>query len=75
MIIEATEEVARRAAPIYGPLVKESEQVLGVFDAGQLEVIIEFVRKERGLLTRHTARVHDLLDTRHSTATRPHVDG
>lgn len=66
VIIETTEEVARRAVPIYGPLMMESEEVHGVFDAGQLEVITEFVRRERGLLARHTSRVQEMLAARGS---------
>jgi DNA-binding MarR family transcriptional regulator len=63
VIIETTDEMARRAALFYGPLVAESEELLGRFGAGQLEVITEFIRRERGLLTRHTARAQALLTT------------
>jgi DNA-binding MarR family transcriptional regulator len=61
VIIETTDEMARRAALFYGPLVAESEHLLGGFAAGELEVITEFVRRERGLLTRHTERARELL--------------
>ena len=43
------------------PLVAESNELLGRFDAGQLGIITEFVRRERGLLTRHRARAQELL--------------
>lgn len=68
VIIETTEEVTRRAAPVYGPLIAESEEVHAVFDAGQLEVIADFVRRERGLLARHTDRVREMLTLQGSTA-------
>ena len=55
--------MARRAAVFYGPLLAESDELLGVFDVGQLKVITKFVRRERGLLARHTARAQELLRT------------
>jgi DNA-binding MarR family transcriptional regulator len=61
VIIETTDEMARRAALLFGPLVAESEHLLGGFAAGELEVITEFVRRERGLLSRHTERARGLL--------------
>ena len=61
VIIETTEEMARRAAIFYGPLLIESDELLGVFDVGQLKIITKFVRRERGLLARHTARAQAML--------------
>jgi DNA-binding MarR family transcriptional regulator len=61
VIIETTDEMARQAALLFGPLVAESEHLLGGFAASELEVITEFVRRERGLLTRHTGRARELL--------------
>ena len=61
VIVETTEEMARRAALFYGPLLAESDELLGVFDVGQLKIITKFVRRERGLLARHTARAQGLL--------------
>jgi DNA-binding MarR family transcriptional regulator len=68
VIVEVTPEVARRAAPLYGPLVKDSLETLRVFDADQLDVITDFVRRQRGLLTRHTARARQLLAGRTGSA-------
>jgi len=51
----------RRAALFYGPLLAESDELLGVFKTSQLEIITEFIRRERGLLTRHTARAQKTL--------------
>jgi DNA-binding MarR family transcriptional regulator len=71
VIVQVTDEVERRAAPAYGPLVKDSAEVMSVFDADQLEVITDFVRRERGLLTRHTARLHEMLAARTDTSANP----
>jgi DNA-binding MarR family transcriptional regulator len=57
LIIETTDELRRQAALVYGPFVADSDEALSVFDADQLDVIVDFVRRERELLTRHTARV------------------
>jgi DNA-binding MarR family transcriptional regulator len=57
VIVEITEEVARLGAPVYGPLVADAAEAHAVFDAGELETITKFIRIERGLLAKHTARV------------------
>lgn len=62
VIVEVTDEVARRAQSLYGPLMADSNESLSVFDDGQLEVIVEFLRRERRLLETHTARARGLLD-------------
>jgi DNA-binding MarR family transcriptional regulator len=67
VIVQVTDEVGRRAAAAYGPLIKESVEVMGVFDSDQLEIITDFVRRERGLLARHTARLHEMLAGRADT--------
>jgi DNA-binding MarR family transcriptional regulator len=61
VIIETTAEIGRRSEPVYGPLVAEGNEVLGVFDADQLAIITDFVRRTRGLLDRHTTRLHAML--------------
>jgi DNA-binding MarR family transcriptional regulator len=70
VIVQVTDEVERRAAQAYGPLVKESAEVMRVFDADQLEVITDFVRRERGLLTRHTARLHEMVADRAGSSSK-----
>jgi DNA-binding MarR family transcriptional regulator len=47
VIIEPTEEVARRAAPVYGPLTEESDRALAAFSVGDLEVIQIRARSRR----------------------------
>src|SRR5438105_3529125 len=61
VIVEITDAVSRNAAPVYGPLMKDSDEALRVFDTGQLEVIADFVRRQRELLRKHTARVETML--------------
>lgn len=64
VIVEVTDEVARRAEPVYGPLMEDSAKALSAFGGGQLEVILEFVRRERALLAKHTGRVRGMLTER-----------
>jgi len=66
VIVETTDEVARQAAPVYGPLMEDSGRLLAEFDPDQLEVIAEFVHRQRELLTTHTARVAKMLASRAS---------
>jgi DNA-binding MarR family transcriptional regulator len=75
VIIETTDEMARRAAQFFGPLVAESNELLGRFDAGQLGIITEFVRRERGLLTRHRVRAQELLTAAGRSAKSAAGDG
>src|SRR6266516_5092047 len=56
VIVEVTDEVARVGAPVYGPLMADVAEAHAVFDADELETITKFIRIERELLTRHTAR-------------------
>jgi DNA-binding MarR family transcriptional regulator len=60
IIVELTDEVDRRGAPVYGPLVADAQQAHAVFDADQLELIVRFIRIERELLARHTKRVGEM---------------
>jgi len=64
VIIGATEEVARRGAPVYGPLMEDAGRLLRAFDADQLKVIADFVDGQRELLISHTARVTKMLQSR-----------
>jgi DNA-binding MarR family transcriptional regulator len=57
VIVELTDEVARRGAPVYGPLVADAATAHAVFDTAELETITKFVQIERELLARHTERV------------------
>jgi DNA-binding MarR family transcriptional regulator len=64
VILKVTDEVRRRGAPVYGPLIADSLKALGSFDLEQLQTIVEFVRRERDLLAKHTDRVHKMLAER-----------
>jgi DNA-binding MarR family transcriptional regulator len=57
VIVEVTDEVTRVGAPVYGPLGADAAEAHAVFDTDELETITKFVRIERELLARHTARV------------------
>jgi DNA-binding MarR family transcriptional regulator len=57
VMVELTEEVDRRGAPVYGPLVADAAAAHAVFDIDELETITKFIQIERELLARHTDRV------------------
>ena len=57
VIVEVTDEVDRLAAPVYGPLIADASKAHAAFDADKLELITRFIRLERELLAKHTARV------------------
>jgi DNA-binding MarR family transcriptional regulator len=55
--VEVTDEVNRLGAPVYGPLIADAAEAHAVFDVDELELITRFIRIERELLAKHTARV------------------
>jgi len=57
VIVHVTDEVDRRAAPVFGPLMADSDAALATFSDRELEAIVRFVRGERSVLVRHAARV------------------
>jgi DNA-binding MarR family transcriptional regulator len=62
VIVHVTDEVDRRAAPVFGPLMADSDAALEAFSEGELEAIVRFIRGERSILVAHTARVGEALD-------------
>jgi DNA-binding MarR family transcriptional regulator len=62
VIVQLTDEVSRRGAPVYGPLIADAAAAHAVFDTAELETITRFIRIERALLARHTERVATLPD-------------
>src|SRR5438128_12206627 len=61
IIVQVTAELAKRSAPVYGPLMADSDKALRDFDSAQLETIVEFLRRQRALLAKHTPRVRQML--------------
>jgi DNA-binding MarR family transcriptional regulator len=55
--VEVTDEVNRLGAPVYGPLIADAAEAHAIFDVDELELITRFIRIERELLAKHTARV------------------
>ena len=60
VIVEVTDEVDRQAAPVYGPLMEDAAKAHAAFSADELELITRFIRVERELLAKHTARISAL---------------
>jgi DNA-binding MarR family transcriptional regulator len=60
VIVELTDEVARRAAPVYGPLVRDSDAAIEAFTNEEIETILRFLRGTRAILRRHTERVEGI---------------
>ncbi len=58
--VELTEKVGEQAGQVYGPLVADSAAMLARYSEQELDVIVDFVRRERELLTAHTARLRGM---------------
>ena len=59
-IVELSDEVARRAAPVYGPLVRDSDAALEAFTNVEIKTILRYLAVTRAILERHTQRVRGL---------------
>jgi DNA-binding MarR family transcriptional regulator len=57
VLVEVTEENARRAGPVYGPMAAEADALLKQYTAEELQVLLDFMRQARAFNQRHTARV------------------
>ena len=64
VIVELSDEVARRAAPVYGPLVRDSDTALEAFTSDEIETILRYLVATRAILQRHTQRVRGLAGER-----------
>jgi DNA-binding MarR family transcriptional regulator len=60
VIVELSDEVARRAAPVYGPLIRDSDAALEAFTNDEIETILRYLAATRAILERHTERVRGL---------------
>jgi len=70
--IQVTDKKRARSASRRLAIIRiaDSTKALSVFDADQLDLIIDFLRRERALLAKHTARVHKMLADRGAGARR-----
>jgi len=64
VMVETTPELMRRSAPVFGPLVEEGSREMERYSDDELEVILDFLVRNRRLLVRHTARIHELIAER-----------
>jgi DNA-binding MarR family transcriptional regulator len=60
VLVEITPKVAELAAPVYGPMVEEGAGWIARYTDDQLETILDFLERNREILTRHTTRVMQL---------------
>lgn len=60
VLVEVTDQVAARSAPLYGPLVEEGVHWIAGYTDDQLETILDFLERSREVLARHTTRIHEM---------------
>jgi len=70
VMVETTPELMRRSAPVYGPLVEEGSREMATYSLDELEVILDFLERNRRLLAKHTARIHELIAEREAGASK-----
>ena len=64
VLVEVTAELARRSAPLYGPMVEEGTGWIATYTDDQLETILDFLEHNREVLARHTTRIHEMTAAR-----------
>ncbi len=64
VMVEVTPELARRSAPLYGPMVDEGRRWVSTYTDDQLETILDFMERNRDVLARHTTRIHEMTAAR-----------
>jgi DNA-binding MarR family transcriptional regulator len=60
VLVEITPMAHKTAAPFYGPIERESAQLLAGYSEKELELILEFARRSYEFAKRHTERVEQM---------------
>jgi DNA-binding MarR family transcriptional regulator len=68
VLVEITPELAKRSAPIFGPMVEEGVGWIAKYSNDQLETILDFIERNREILARHTTRVMEMVAEREGRA-------
>jgi len=61
VLVEITEKVAERMAPVFGPVAEEGYRNLKQWSDEDIETVMRFVRMSREFLARHSTRVQKLI--------------
>ena len=61
VILEVTDEARQAGAPIYEPMRSDSATALHDFTTAELEIVLEFLGRQRTLLMKQSERVHGML--------------
>jgi DNA-binding MarR family transcriptional regulator len=70
VLVEVTPQLAKRSAPLYGPMVEEGVRWIATYTDDQLETILDFMERNRDVLTRHTTRILKMTAERDRRATK-----
>jgi DNA-binding MarR family transcriptional regulator len=57
VLVEVTPRVGELAGPVYGPMVEEGVAWIAKYSDDELEMILDFIERNRDILARHTTRV------------------
>jgi DNA-binding MarR family transcriptional regulator len=70
VFLETTPEMERLSAEAFEGFLADARKESDTFSDAELEVILDFIRRNRSLLQRHTARLHEELAARDGVAAR-----
>jgi DNA-binding MarR family transcriptional regulator len=57
VVVRPTDAVLGAVAEVYGPIVTDGNELLEVYDVGQLETLIDYHHRSRALQERHLTRL------------------
>ena len=66
VLVEVTDKVAERMAPVFGPLAEEGYRTLEQWSDEDIETVLRFLRYTREVLARHATRVQQLIAERNA---------
>jgi DNA-binding MarR family transcriptional regulator len=64
VMVEVTPEVERRVGPVFAPFLEDGQVLAAGYSPDEWAVILRFMRDDRALLQKHTARIHRLIEER-----------
>ena len=64
VMVEVSADLDALSAPAFGPFMADAQKQLDGYSDREVATVVRFIRDNRDLLTRHTARLHQMLAER-----------
>jgi DNA-binding MarR family transcriptional regulator len=64
VLVEVTDQVAERMAPVFGPLAEEGYRLIKEWSDEDMKTLLRFLRLNREVLSRHATRIQQMIAER-----------